>query len=60
MGFLVIEETISIGEFVEDEERRIRNFARYWHEQHLENPEQFPLELEPGQWFEQYQTFDGG
>ena len=40
-----------------EEAKRILRFATYWQAQRLESPGQFPLDLEPGEWDEQYMAW---
>lgn len=35
----------------------VESFYHYWMDGHKETPEQFPLDLEPGEFFEQFVVF---
>lgn len=41
------------------EQIRLAHFLRWWFEQHDEDPNNFPLDMEPGEWDEQYQMWEG-
>lgn len=37
----------------------LERFFLWWREQHKQNPDKFPAELEPGEWYEQLMMFEG-
>lgn len=44
--------------FITEKKLEIEAFERWWIKNHEENPNNFPLELGPGDWDEQLQLFD--
>ena len=42
------------NEFIEETEKRLTAFERYWQKMARENPTRFPIELEPVQWEEEF------
>lgn len=47
-----------IADFLHDEIERTARFMTWWMNSHQEDPEMFPLEMEPGQWDEQLRIYD--
>jgi endo-alpha-1,4-polygalactosaminidase (GH114 family) len=48
---------ISLGEFGNEILSSAERFKTYWKKNHEENPDAFPLEMDPGKWDEQYDAW---
>lgn len=48
---------MDIEEFEQQEIERIRNFCKDWKENNEKDPLNWPLDLDVGEWVEQYQCF---
>lgn len=49
---------MTLDEFMREELSRISRFGAMWHREHRRNEEAFPMEMEPGEWDEQYRAFE--
>jgi len=47
----------TIMEFSDEQKEKLEAFCKYWKSLHLEDPENFPLEIESGDWDEQFDFF---
>jgi len=43
--------------FFQIEADRVRRFDSYWREQNAQSPVDFPMEMQPGEWDEQYTAY---
>jgi len=48
---------LSIDEFCIEELETVKEFTRYWLRMHKEDPDNYPYNLRPGDWDEQYHFF---
>ena len=46
-----------LNDYVKAEQEDLKAFLKYWETQNKERPEQFPMEMNHGEWFEQYTAF---
>jgi len=49
---------VDLDQFVMGERRRLEAFRRWWRREHFQSPDEFPLEMLPGEWDEQLLIFD--
>ena len=50
---------MTLDQFVEEEKKRILRFQSYWHNKRLEESKsQWPLNMTPGEWDEQFRCFE--
>lgn len=51
---------MKLDDFVDAEIIRLREFKRWWHEKHeKENPHHYPLNMNEGDWLDQYSLWEG-
>lgn len=48
---------MDINKFIEEERERLEAFNKFWIEQSKLDPELFPLDLNSGDWIEQFTIF---
>lgn len=58
MTMFLENDLMTVEQFVEEEITRLRAFIIFWNNQRKENKEQFPKELPPGEWDEQFRAFE--
>jgi hypothetical protein len=51
------ERIMDLNEYVEDAKKSVDEFRDWWTERRKEAPEDFPLEMSPGDWDEQFRSF---
>lgn len=51
---------MSLDEFIEEQKESLEIFRRKWLEKHSVRPEEYPIKLEGGSWWEQYMIFETG
>lgn len=51
---------MKLSDYVVEEKKIVDEFEQWWHEQHLEYPERFPLEMSLADWCEQYVNWSMG
>jgi hypothetical protein len=49
---------MKLEEFIEEEKKSLQIFEAWWRAENKKNPKHFPLEMETGDWDEQYFTFE--
>lgn len=49
---------MTLDEYVAEQKRALDQFAAWWNDQATSNPEDFPTELQAGEWDEQWYMFD--
>lgn len=49
---------MELSQFLHIETRKCSWFAHWWMQQHHEEPDKFPLNLEPGEWDEQFRAWE--
>ncbi len=50
---------MQIMDWCGNEVSHLARFHRWWRERNAEDPDNFPLEMEPGEWEEQYCIWEG-
>lgn len=48
---------ISLSEFVKQEMALLERFEMDWFDNHLEDPEDWPMKMHPGDWDEQFRAW---
>lgn len=48
---------MTLDEFHKEEQSDLDRFYNYWTANHTKNPEMFPMQMEPGEWFEQFMAW---
>jgi hypothetical protein len=48
---------MTLEEFVTEEKKRLDSFVTDWMKAYKKNPTDYPLEMYPGDWDEQFQLF---
>lgn len=48
---------MKFAEFVQECRDDVDRFRDYWNEERRKNPQLYPLELQPGDWFDQFLAF---
>jgi hypothetical protein len=48
---------MDLNDFCEESHRDITRFLVYWVASHVNNPEMFPMDMQPGDWDEQFRLF---
>lgn len=48
---------MTLIEFVKEERERLEEFVTTWVKNNIKNPEDWPMEMNSGDWDEQYITF---
>lgn len=51
---------MTIDEFIKVEKVRLDRFERYYKDNHAVHGDEYPLEQEEGEWFDQYMMYDEG
>lgn len=54
---MAVSDNMSFAEWRQLEEESLREFEKWWREQHAANPEMFPLDMPPGEWDEQFRAW---
>ena len=49
---------MTLDQFIEEEKKTLRIFEAWWRAENKKNPKNFPLDMEPGEWDEQYLTYE--
>ena len=49
---------VTLDDWLKEEHQRIENFAAMWKLENTSNPENWPNELEPGEWDEQLRAYE--
>ena len=49
---------IKLNDYINEEHGRLDRFQAYWASKHIENPENFPINLSRGEWWEHTELFD--
>lgn len=49
---------MTLMDFIESNRESLRKFNAYWREKHESNPDDFPMELNTGDWDEQLESFN--
>ncbi len=49
--------TMEMNDFIKESKNDVLRFEKYWNENHKTQPEYFPLNMEPADWFEQFLIF---
>ncbi len=52
---------MTLDEWIVEEAKRVQSFKEHWEEQadKAKDPEQWPMEMTPGDWDEQYLAWNG-
>jgi len=50
---------MTINDYIKQEHDRLDKLARYWKEQHKLQPDLYPLEMQEGDWDEQFIVIEG-
>ena len=48
---------MNLEEFIAEKIKDLGSFKKYWNAERLKNPSYFLLELDPGEWHEQFTTW---
>jgi hypothetical protein len=48
---------VTLNDFIIESLRDVRGFDTYWKASHQGAPAEFPMEMKPGDWFEQFLLF---
>ena len=49
---------ITLVKFVQQERRRLHAFSDWWRKAAIDAPDEFPMQMPPGEWGEHYLVFD--
>jgi hypothetical protein len=47
----------TLAQFITRLEREIKEFEMHWLAEHMDNPENYPMTMGPGEWDEQLRAF---
>jgi hypothetical protein len=50
---------MTLQQWIDKEIENIGKFQKDWTEKNKEDPENYPMEMFPGYWYEQYLFYDG-
>lgn len=50
---------MTLQEFITQQYETIDSFKRHWDHQSAINPDTYPMAMDPGEWDEQFTTYDG-
>ena len=43
---------MKLDEYIAQRKAELEAFKKYWHEQHIKNPDNWPMEMGAGDWWE--------
>jgi hypothetical protein len=47
-----------LNDWYSDEMKRVRQFCSWWREQHMKDPDAFPVEMDSDEWLWQYSIWE--
>jgi hypothetical protein len=48
---------MTLNDFCLESHNDVARFLAYWCTEHAKDPEGFPMDMPPGEWYEQFMTF---